>query len=85
LGDPINFISLGTNDFLNSGGSSEVLLGGFEGWLVSEHLLVLVVAHVSELVDSEGPGVSVGVVLFDGLEGLGEEGESVFVFLFGSI
>jgi len=52
----------------------------------SEHLLVLVVRHVSELVDSE----SVASIILLVVSGVGvvvllEDRESVVVFLFGAI
>jgi len=56
-----------------------------EGWLVSEHLFVLEVAHIRELVDSLGISFFDGVVVEDIFVGLGEEAKSVGIFLFSSI
>ena len=55
------------------------------GWVVSHHSLPFVVGEVSELVDFLGVSFFGGVVVLDIFVDLGEEGESVLVFLFGSV
>jgi len=89
----LNWCDGSSGNPVNGGGQIEggeiirILLGcSAELGVVSEQLLVLVVAHVRELVDALGVGGVVGLVAgLDVRESLSEEVQSVLVFFFGAI